>query len=313
MTATEITEEKQLSVQSFHIYPKAPFDFDLNCRVFGYPKPMPEVYDEGVWRRAVKLDSGKLVPVVLQSLGSIEEPKIALKYFGATLDDNETGDLTTKLENIFSFDQDLTELYKVMEQNKEIADLKNRFVGLKAVGFGVTVFECFIKSIIQQQISIKVAYSITNKMVTRFAEKKQVDNINYYDFPTPEKFTEITREEIRNCGVSWRKAKTIKEIAQQVVNEEFDVEGLVSVSNEQVTETLKQFHGVGTWTAEMVLFAGLKRSTAIPAGDLGVRRTVSKFYSKDKLLTEAQVRKIAENWGEFTNDIVYYISCIERT
>ena len=52
------------------------------------------------------------------------------------------------------------------------------------------------------------------------------------------------------------------------------------LSNEQVTEALKQFHGVGTWTAEMVLFAGLKRSTAIPAGDLGVRRTVSKFYSE---------------------------------
>ena len=37
------------------------------------------------------------------------------------------------------------------------------------------------------------------------------------------------------------------------------------------------------------------------------------FILRDKLLTEAQVRKIAENWGEFTNDIVYYISCIERT
>ena len=274
---------------------------------------MPEVYNNGIWRRGAKLDSGKLVPIDLQSLGSIQKPKIKLQYFGETLDDNETKDLTAKLENIFSFGQDLTELYKFMEENKKIADLKNRFVGLKAVGFGVTIFECIIKAIIQQQISIKVAYSITNKMVTRFAEKMQVDKTIYYDFPTPEKFTEITQEEVRNCGVSWRKAKTIKEIAQQVVNKQFDVEGLVSVSNEQATKTLKQFHGVGTWTAEMVLFAGLKRSTAIPAGDLGVRRTVSKFYSKGKLLSEAQVRKIAENWGEFTNDIVYYISCIERT
>ncbi|MFZ7138556.1 MAG: DNA-3-methyladenine glycosylase family protein [archaeon] len=274
---------------------------------------MPEVYKKGAWKRAVKLDSGKLVPVALRSTGSIHEPKIELQYFGEPLDKKEKQDLTEKLDNIFSFSQDLTKLYRFMEQNPEIADLKNRFMGLKAAGFGVTVFECFVKSIIQQQISIKVAYSITNKMVTRFGESIQVENRIYYDFPTPEKFSKISLEQIRNCGVSWRKAECIKEISNQVVNKEFDIEGLVLLSNKQVTEALKQFRGVGTWTAEMVLFAGLKRSTAIPAGDLGVRRTVSKFYSDAELLTEAQVRKIAEKWGEFTNDVVYYISCIERT
>lgn len=274
---------------------------------------MPEVYASGVWRRVVRLDSEKLVPVALQSLGSIQEPKIELQYFGETLTEKEKQDLSRKLDNIFSFSQDLSELYKFMEQNREIAELKKQFFGLKAASFGVSVFECFIKSIIQQQISIKVAYSITNKIVTRFGDSIASKDVVYYDFPTPEKFAETSLEQIRNCGVSWRKAKSIKEIAQQVVNKEFDVEDLVSVSNEQVTESLKQFHGVGTWTAEMVLFAGLKRKTAIPAGDLGVRRTISKFYSEDKLLTESQVRKIAEKWGEFTNDVVYYISCIERT
>jgi len=63
----------------------------------------------------------------------------------------------------------------------------------------------------------------------------------------------------------------------------------------------------------MVLAAGLKRNATVPAGDLGVRRTFSRFYSDGELLSEAEVRKIAENWQEYTKDIVYYISCIERT
>ena len=62
----------------------------------------------------------------------------------------------------------------------------------------------------------------------------------------------------------------------------------------------------------MVLSAGLKRNAAIHAGDLGVRRTFSRFYADEGILSEAEVRKIAESWGEFTKDIVYYISCIER-
>jgi DNA-3-methyladenine glycosylase II len=80
-----------------------------------------------------------------------------------------------------------------------------------------------------------------------------------------------------------------------------------------VAETLKRFRGVGTWTAEMVLAAGLKRNACIPAGDLGVRRTFSRFYSDNgTILSETEVRGIAEGWREFTKDIVYYISCIER-
>ena len=63
----------------------------------------------------------------------------------------------------------------------------------------------------------------------------------------------------------------------------------------------------------MVLAAGLKRNATVPAGDLGVRRTFSRFYSDGELLSETEVRKIAENWHEYTKDIVFYISCIERT
>jgi len=62
----------------------------------------------------------------------------------------------------------------------------------------------------------------------------------------------------------------------------------------------------------MVLAAGLKRNACIPAGDLGVRRTFSRFYSDDVILSETEVRRIAEEWREFMKDIVYYISCTER-
>lgn len=98
-----------------------------------------------------------------------------------------------------------------------------------------------------------------------------------------------------------------------MANGTFNPENLRMFSNEQVEETLKKFRGVGTWTAEMVLAAGLKRNATVPAGDLGVRRTFSRLYSDGKLLSETQVRKIAENWHQFSKDIVYYISCIERT
>jgi len=300
-----------LSSQWFHIYPKPPYDFELNCRVFGYEKPMPEVFEEGVWRRAIRLDSGKLIPVALRSLGTIEEPKIEAKYF-QTISEQERRKLSGNLDWIFSFSQDLTALYAFMDKDPVLRDLKLKFYGLKAGSIGATVFESIIKSIIQQQISIGIAFSITNTIVTKFGEQTEAEDTIYYDFPSAKRLAEATLEEIRQCGLSWRKAEYIKGIATKTVDAEFDPESLRSLSNEQVAETLKKFRGVGTWTAEMVLSAGLKRNACIPAGDLGVRRTFSRFYSDDVILSETEVRRIAEEWREFTKDIVYYISCTER-
>jgi DNA-3-methyladenine glycosylase II len=300
-----------LAPKYFHIYPKPPYDFELNCRVFGYDKPMPEVFEEGVWRRAILLDSGKLIPVALRSIGTVEEPKIEVKTF-QTATEQEEKELK-KLDELFSFSQDLTSLYSFMDKDPVLRELKLKFYGLKAGSIGATVFESIIKSIIQQQISIRVAFSITNRMVTRFGEKAETEGVIYYDFPTPKRLAEAALEKIRQCGLSWRKAEYIKGIAEKAATGEFDPEGLRLLSNEQVAETLKKFRGVGTWTAEMVLAAGLKRNAAVPAGDLGVRRTFSRFYSDDeRMLSETEVRRIAEEWREFTKDIVYYISCIER-
>ena len=209
-----------MSPQCFHIYPKPPYDFELNCRVFGYEKPMPEVFEEEVWRRAIRLDSGRLIPVALQSVGTTEEPKLEATFF-QTVNEQEKEELSGRLDWLFSFSQDLTALYAFMNKDPALKDLKRRFYGLKAGSIGTTVFESIIKSIIQQQISIRVAFSITNTIVTRFGEHVKTEGITYYDFPTPKRLAEASLEEIRQCGLSWRKAEYIKGIADQVVDGEF--------------------------------------------------------------------------------------------
>jgi DNA-3-methyladenine glycosylase II len=300
-----------LQTQTFHVYPTPPYDFELSCRLFSYEKHMPELYEEGVWRRAIRLGSGRLVPVELRSMGTVEKPQIEVKTVQTT--NEEEQELRKKLEELFSFNQNLTNLYDFMDKDHVLRELKQKFYGMKAGSIGTTVFESIIKSIIQQQISIIVAFSITNKMVTKFGETAEMEGVVYYDFPTAEKLSEAALEEIRACGVSWKKAEHIKGIADKVVDGTFDSEALRHCSNEEVAETLKKFRGVGTWTAEMVLAAGLKRNATVPAGDLGVRRTFSRFYSDEGTLSETEVRKIAEEWREFTKDIVYYITCTERT
>jgi len=300
------------SSERFCVYPKPPYNFNLSCAVFGFEKPMPDLYEGGVWRRALRLDSERLIPVALQSRGTVNKPKIEIRCFSA-VSEGEKSELRAKLDWMFSFSEDLTALYAFMEKDPILKDVKKRLYGLKAGSMGATVFESIVKAILQQQISLRVSFWMTNSLVTKFGENLEVNGILYHDFPTAETLAKASSTEIRQCGLSWRKAEYIKGIAEKVANGEFDPEALKKRTNEEVIEELKRFRGIGRWTAELVLCTGLKRNDVIPADDLGVRRTVSKFYSDGRNLPGDEVRELTEKWGVFKKNIVYYLICAERS
>ena len=106
-------KEALSSSERFHVCPKPPYDFDLSCSVFGFEKPMPDLYESGVWRRTLRLNSGGLIPVALRSLGTVEEPKIEIQCFSA-VNGAEKSELAAKLDWMFSFSEDLTALYAFM-------------------------------------------------------------------------------------------------------------------------------------------------------------------------------------------------------
>ncbi|KPV64843.1 MAG: 3-methyl-adenine DNA glycosylase II [Candidatus Bathyarchaeota archaeon BA1] len=184
-----------------------------------------------------------------------------------------------------------------MDEDPVLKDVKKRLYGLKAGSMGATIFESIVKAIIQQQISLQASFWMISSLVTRFGEHKEINKVFYYDFPTASTLAASGPEEIRRCGLSWRKAEYIKGVAEKVVDGEFDPEGLKKRSNEEVIEELRKFKGIGRWTSELILCAGLKRKDVIPADDLGVRRAVSVFYFDGRSLPGDEVRKFVEKWG----------------
>jgi len=300
-----------LSSELFHFCPKPPYDFDLSCSVFGFEKPMPDLYESGVWRRALRLNSGRLISVALRSVGTVEEPKIEIQCFSA-VSETEKSELASKLDWMFSFSEDLSALYVFMEKDPILRDVKEKLYGLKAGSMGATVFESVVKTILQQQISLRVSFWMTNRLVTRFGENVKVDGRVYYDFSTASALAEASLEEMRQCGLSRRKSEYIKGIAEKVVNGEFDPEGLKKLSNEEVIKELKRFRGLGRWSAELVLCTGLKRKDVIPADDLGVRRTVSIFYFNGRNISGDDVRKLTEKWDAFKRGIIFYLICLGK-
>jgi len=289
--------------------PKPPYDFTLHPKFFGFHKPVPEVYENGVWKRALRLQSGKIVPLKVMMLGSVDEPRLEANIFEEA-DAKEQREIKNKLSWIFSTETNFKELYRFMDKDPILKNVKEKLYGLRPFNYA-TVYEGVVKSIVQQQISLLVSMYMTFRLVERFGDAVKVGKEVYYEFPSPIILADATIDELKACGLSRQKATYIKGFSEKVAKGEFDPEALRNLSSEEIIAALTQFKGIGRWTAELVIVTSTGKE-ALPADDLGARRAVSKFFFGGKLISGDELRKFSEKWGKFKGMVTYYLICAER-
>ncbi len=208
-------------------------------------------------------------------------------------------------------DLDLMPFYEAVKGDEVMSALTERLRGLRSPTTA-TVFEALIDSIIEQQISLKVAWSLQRRVIEAFGDILRIDDKAYYAFLSPEALSSATIEQLRSCGLSMRKAEYVRGSAQLVVNG-LDLERLKNYDDDNIIEELSKIRGVGIWTAELTMVRGMQRLAVIPADDLGLRRCISHYYCGDrKLITGAEARKIAERWKGWRGLAGFYLLTAER-
>jgi len=206
---------------------------------------------------------------------------------------------------------DLAPFYEETKTDEVMGCLTRKLRGLKS-STTQTVFEALIDSIVEQQISMKVATYIENKLTKKFGDTLTVEGEVYYAYPTPQKLAFVGIEEIRQCGLSQRKAEYINGISELVVDGKLDLEKLKSWDTaEEIIRELDRVRGVGVWTAELTMLRGMQKLEALPADDLGLRRAISRYYCAGEVISSAHVRQIAENWGLWKGLAAYYLIVAE--
>jgi len=136
------------------------------------------------------------------------------------------------------------------------------------------LFAGLVKSIITQQISTKAASSIWKKMLGHFGEI------------TPETILCATTEDIQKCGLSMRKAISIKEIARAQVQGDLNLSELHELPDDEVIRRLSSLNGIGVWTAEMLLIFSMERPDVVSWGDLGIRQGMMRLHGLQTLTRE---------------------------
>lgn len=282
--------------------PTPPYDIKSHFETYLGHKPQPQTYLEESYRRAIHI-SEKPVPFEVGLNENVEDPVLKVRVYSKL---SEAGLKRAReiIEWIFNTQLDLKPMYKFMETKPSLKPLMKRNYGLRPERCP-TFHEALIKTVIEQQISLQVAKEMTWQLISKFGRRLSEGNRNFWTFPTPDKLAEEEVEEIKDCKLSRRKAEYIKNISQLVVSGE--LEELKNKKAEEIIEKLMEIRGIGKWTAEMATIRFFGTESVNPAGDLGIRREISKFLGKDERLAEQEIRDYASEWGDYKGLIAYYI------
>lgn len=128
------------------------------------------------------------------------------------------------------------------------------------------LFAALVYAIIGQQISVKAVRTIWSRMQERFVEF------------TPQAMALLTVDQIQQCGVSMRKAQYIKSASEAVKQGEINLMELYKLPDDEVIKRLSSLHGIGVWTAEMLLINSMERPDIVSSGDIAIRRGLMNLY-----------------------------------
>jgi DNA-3-methyladenine glycosylase II len=160
-------------------------------------------------------------------------------------------------------------------------------------------FESLVSSITAQQVSLMAALAIRTRLVERYG----VQHERAWAFPARERIAEVEPGELVALGFSNRKADYTVGLARS----DLGLDGLAGLSDDAVKERLTALPGIGDWTAEWFLARHLGRPDAWPAGDLGLRKAVGRFYLDGRDPSVEETRAFGERFTPHGNLAAHYL------
>ena len=145
-------------------------------------------------------------------------------------------------------------------------------------------YATLLRTIIGQQVSVKAAESIWNKLEGIVG-----------DLTDPATIAAATPEQLREAGLSRQKASYAKSLAEEVTSGALDLHNLPA-DDEEAIAALTRVKGIGRWSAEIYLLFAEGRHDIWPAGDLAVQIEIGRILGHDERPSEKLCRELAEGW-----------------
>ena len=158
-------------------------------------------------------------------------------------------------------------------------------------------FYTLARSIVGQQISVKAAQSIWNRVAALAPAMQPAEIIAL----------RARKRRLKAAGLSDRKVEYIVDLAKHFAEGTIHPHRWSAMSDEEVVGELVQVRGIGRWTAEMFLMFNLLRPDVFPVGDLGLQKAVHLHYYDDERIPLDKLREHGETWRPYRTVATWYL------
>ena len=175
-----------------------------------------------------------------------------------------------------------------------LAELIATYPGMMLVSRG-DAFHTLARSIVGQQISVKAADSVWNRLAGLLGEVESA------------RVLAQTPEALRACGLSARKVEYLCDLAAHHQSGRLDPSLWLEWDDEAVIAELVAIRGFGRWTAEMFLIFYLLRPNVLPLDDIGLLKAIALHYHAGERLPRKDIRLLAQVWQPWATVATWYL------
>jgi DNA-3-methyladenine glycosylase II len=162
-------------------------------------------------------------------------------------------------------------------------------------------FQSLVQAVAHQQLNGTAANTILTRFKKLFPGRK---------FPRPEDLAKVTDKQIRACGFSFAKIKSIRDITAKALDGTIpSSRQIVKLPDEEIIARLTKVRGVGRWTVEMLLIFQLGRPDVLPVGDFGVRTGFRVAYKKRDMPEPKALLAFGEKWKPHRTTAAWFLWC----
>jgi DNA-3-methyladenine glycosylase II len=124
---------------------------------------------------------------------------------------------------------------------------------------------------------------------------------------TAESLAAAKVDQFRSLGLSTAKGTALRELGERVRSGGFSLQSLCALDDDAAQAQLVSLRGVGPWSAQMFLLHELKRPDVFPAGDVALRRAVTRLDALAEPLGIRQTGQRASVWSPYRSYAAAYL------
>jgi DNA-3-methyladenine glycosylase II len=288
------------------IRPIPPFRLDFTVWALRRrPRNAIDRWDGTTYRRVVMIGN-RVTELSIRQSGSPAVPRVIVTSTPALRTQADRRQVHSIVERLLGLHIDLSEWYRMAHRDRRLAELADRFRGVKPPRFP-TVFEALVNAFACQQLSLLVGLELLNRLAAVCGVARGIDESAQYAFPAPRDVLGVAPARYHAIGFSRQKVRALLALARQIDRGDVNLERLAGESDQDAAARLRELRGVGRWTAEYVLLRGLGRLHVFPGDDVGAQKSLARWLGRSAPLDYDGVSRVVEKWQPYAGMLYFHL------